>query len=315
MDLKELKIKKEKETKETGRFVIEPLPAGYGATLGTALRRVLLSSLPGGAVTEMRIQGVSHPFTTIKGVKEDVVELMLNLKKVRFKLHGDGPFEGTLEAKGKKVLKAGDIKISSEAVVANPDFKVATLTDRNTKLSISLLVERGIGYRSVEDREGGKVGAIPLDSIFSPVTKVVLSVEGTRMGRRTDLDRLVLEVTTDGTLKPSEAIEESAKILHGYFARIAGWEKQLPTEGEKEDVEKTESSLPKAGDKVRKTPTSDLGLPPRVLNTIEGAGIRTIGGLLQKSEEDLLGIQGFGESGLSKIKKALKKLGASLKEG
>lgn len=220
METINFEIKKEKETQDLGRFVIEPLPAGYGMTLGTALRRTLLSSLSGGAISEVRIQGVAHPFTTLKGVKEDVVELIMNLKKVRFSLHGDGPYEATLEAKGKKVVTAGDIKISSEAQVANPDFKIATLTDKDAKIALTLLVEKGTGYRSTEERGGGKVGVIPMDSIFSPVVKVGYWVEGTRVGRNTNFERLILEVTTDATIKPSEAISSAAEILREYFSRL-----------------------------------------------------------------------------------------------
>ena len=213
-------IKKEKETQDLGRFVVEPLPAGYGMTLGTALRRTLLSSLPGGAIAEVRIQGVAHPFTTLKGVKEDVVEIIMNLKKVRFSPRGEGPYEATLEAKGKKTVTAKDIQISSEAQVANPELKIATLTDKDAKIALTLLVEKGTGYRSAEERGGGKVGVIPMDSIFSPVVKVGYWVEGTRVGRKTNFERLILEVATDGTLKPSEAISSAAEILKDCFGRL-----------------------------------------------------------------------------------------------
>jgi DNA-directed RNA polymerase subunit alpha len=221
MEPLDFEIKTEKETAGLGRFVIEPLAEGHGVTLGTALRRVLLSSLPGAAVAEVRIQGVSHPFTTIKGVREDVVELLLNLKKVRFALRGDGPFEGTLEVKGKKAVTAGDIKISSEVVIANPDLKIATLTDKDSKLSLSLIVEKGVGYKPSEERERGKVGVIPLDSIFSPVVKVAFWTEGARVGRKTNFERLILEITTDETLKPSRALGQAAEILRNHLERIA----------------------------------------------------------------------------------------------
>lgn len=314
MDLKDLQIKKEKETKDSGVFVIEPLPSGYGITLGTALRRVLLSSLPGGAISEVRIQGVSHPFTTVKGVREDVVEIILNLKRVRFQIRGDGPFEGTLEAKGKKELTAKDIKVSSEVVVANPSAKIATLTDKSSKLSINLVVERGVGYRSAEERESDKVGVIPMDSVFSPVTNVSFSVEGARVGRRTDLDRLVVNVATDETIKPSQALEEAAKILQGYFARISGMETAGKKEKPAKAKETEKESTPEAPEEVRKTLVSDLGLSPRTLNTLEEASIKSVGGLLQKTEEDLLDIKGFGEAGLKEVVKALKKLDVALKE-
>ena len=314
MDLKDLKIKKEKETKNSGVFIIEPLPSGYGVTLATALRRVLLSSLPGGAISEIRIQGVSHPFTTIKGVGEDVVEILMNLKKVRFQIRGDGPFEGTLEAKGKKELKAKDIKISSEAVIANPDAKIATLTDKSSKLSVSLVVERGVGYRSAEERESDKVGVIPMDSIFSPVTNVSFMVEGARVGRRTDLDKLIINITTDETIKPSEALEAAAKILQGYFARIGGLEVAGKKEKAPKAKEPEKEPVAEVSEEVRKTPVSDLGLSPRTLNTLENSSIKSVGRLLQKTDEDLFDIKGFGEAGLKEVNKALKKLGAALRE-
>jgi DNA-directed RNA polymerase subunit alpha len=221
MESLDFEIKTEKENAGLGRFVIEPLPEGYGVTLGTALRRVLLSSLPGAAVAEVHIQGVTHPFTTVKGVREDVVELLLNLKKVRFTLRGDGPFEGTLDAKGKKSITAGDIKISSEVVIANPDLKIATLTDKDSKLSLSLIVEKGVGYKPSEERERGRIGVIPLDSIFSPVVKVSFWTEGARVGRKTNFERLILEITTDETLKPSRALGQAAEILRNHLERIA----------------------------------------------------------------------------------------------
>ncbi|MDP1710667.1 MAG: DNA-directed RNA polymerase subunit alpha [candidate division WWE3 bacterium] len=221
MENLDFELKTEKETAETGRFVIEPLPAGYGVTLGNALRRVLLSSLPGGAIAEVRIQGISHPFSTIKGLKEDVVELILNLKKVRFSLQGGGPYEATLEVKGKKTVSAKDIKVSSEVLIANPDLKIATLTDKDAKLSATLVVERGVGYKPVEEREGGRVGVIPIDSIFSPVINVAFWTEGTRVGRKTNFERLILEITTDCTIRPSAALAETAAILRGYFDKIS----------------------------------------------------------------------------------------------
>jgi DNA-directed RNA polymerase subunit alpha len=220
-------IKIEKETGGLGRFVIEPLPEGYGVTIGAALRRILLSSLPGAAVAEIRIQGVTHPFTTIKGVREDVVELLLNLKKVRFNLRGDGPVEGVIEAKGKKTITAGDIKASSELVIANPSLKIATLTDKDSKLSFSVMIEKGVGYKPSEERERGKVGVIPLDSIFSPVVKVAFWTEGARVGRKTNFERLILEVTTDETLKPSRALSQAAEILRSHFDKVVA---SLPSE-------------------------------------------------------------------------------------
>jgi len=313
MEDMQLTITKEKQSPTEGRFVLGPLPTGYGVTLGTSLRRVLLSSLPGGAITEVRIAGVSHPFTALKGVKEDVVEMLLNLKKIRFTLSGDGPFEATVEVKGKKSVSAEDMKVSSEVKVATPKAKIATLTDSSSKLSLNLLIEKGTGYRPAEDRESGKVGVIPLDAVFSPVVNVSFTVEETRVGRETNLDRLVLDVTTDGTIAPAFALEEAAKTLTSYFGKIAGEKEAKPKKAAKATDIKEDTS-DKVSDEVRKMAIADLKVSPRTLNTLEDGGIKTVGGLLQKSAEELTAMKGFGATGLKEIQKSLTKLGASLKE-
>ena len=307
-------IKKEKETATNGRFTIEPLPAGYGMTVGTALRRVLLSSLPGGAITEIKVQGAPHPFATIKGVQEDVVEIVLNLKKVRFQLKGDGPFEGTIEAKGKGTVKASDIKISSESKVVNGDLKLATLTDKNAKLTITVTVERGMGYRPAEEHGVERVGIIPMDATFSPVTKVAFTTEGTRVGRKTNLDKLILDIETDGTIKPSDALKDAAQILTSYFGLIAGVDKKKAVKEEAVEEKENAKSAPDASPEVRKAALSELKLSPRTLNTLESVGIKTVGGLMQKSESDLAAIKGFGATGIKEVKKSLAKLDAALKE-
>lgn len=311
---KEITVKKEKETKVTGQFVIEPLPSGYGHTLGNALRRVLLSSLPGAAIGEISIVDVSHPFTTIKGIKEDVIELILNLKKVCFIMHADEPLEGRIEAEGKKrgekVVTAGDIKLPSGVKVANPELKIATLTDKSAKLSIKLLVERGVGYKTSEEREGSRVGVIPMDSVFSPVTKVAYRVEETRRGRETNLDRLIVEITTDGTIKPSEALEKAAIILAGYLQPLTGKKPAKAVEiapaEKKEKVEGPPSE-------VRRLALSELNLSLQTVTVLTGVGIKSVGGLLQKSEEDLFAIRGFGERRLAEVKQELKGLGVALR--
>jgi DNA-directed RNA polymerase subunit alpha len=306
---KDVRIKKEKDTKDLGRFSIGPLPSGYGHTLGNALRRVLLSSLPGAAIAEVRFSGVSHPFTTIKGVKEDVIELILNLKKVRLTMHVDEPLEATIEAKGKKVVTAGDIKIGSGAEVVNPDLKIATLTDKSAKISARLLVERGVGYKPSEEREGSKVGVIPMDSVFSPVARVAYQVEEARRGRETDLDRIVMEVVTDGTIKPSAAVEQAASILVSYFGLLSG---EKPKKSESVSVDK---EVPGLSPKVRKQPLSELDLSTQTETILKKAGVKSIGGLLGKSEKGLLDIKGFGKRRVGEVKRELKKLGAVLKEG
>jgi len=308
---KEITIKKEKETKEEGRFVIEPLTYGYGHTLGNALRRVLLSSLPGAAVAEVSFEGVPHPFTTIKGVKEDLIELILNLKKVRFIMHVDGPLEARIEAKGKKEVTAGDIKISSGAEIANPELKVATLTDKSAKLSARLLVEKGVGYKPSEERQESRVGVIPMDSVFSPVTKVAYFVEETRRGRETNLDKLILEITTDRTLKPGEALEKATAILISYLEPLIGKKlKKAAEEALAEKGKKVEGPSPE----IRKLSLEELNLPPQTVTILTKGGIKTVGRLLQKTVEDLLSIRGFGERRLKDLERELKKLGVALKE-
>lgn len=309
IDPKDVTVKKEKEVKDKGRFVIEPLPAGYGYTLGNSLRRVLLSSLPGAAIAEVSFEGISHPFTTIKGVKEDVIELILNLKKVRFMIYTDEPLEARIEAKGKKEITAGDIKIASGADVANPGLKIATLTDKTAKLSVRLLVEKGVGYKPSEERGGSKVGVIPIDSIFSPVLKVAYWVEETRRGRETNLDRLIIEIITDGTIKPSKALENATNILMSYLEPVVGRKPEAVKVAAAEKERKAEGPPLK----VRKLALSDLDLSPQTITILTGAGIKSVGGLLQKTEEDLLAIRGFGERRVAEIKEELKKLGIALK--
>jgi len=304
IDTKEITIKKEKETKTSGRFIVEPLPSGYGHTLGSALRRVLYSSLPGAAISEVSFSGISHPFSTIKGVKEDVIELVLNLKKVRFAMSIDGPSEAQIEVTGKGIVTAGDIKTNAGVEVANPDFKLATLSDKSAKLSAKIRIEKGVGYKVVSGQAGSKMGAIPVDSIFSPVTRVVYLVEETRKGREADLDRLVMEITTDGTVTPSDALQKAVEVFISYLEVLRG--------GKKETA-KTAGKAKGLTTEVKKLPLSKLNLASQTLTILTGAGIKSVGGLAKKSREDLLGIKGFGERRVTEVEKELEKLGAALK--
>jgi len=207
------KIIKKKEN--FAQFVIEALYPGYGITIGNSLRRVLLSSLPGAAITQIKIKGVQHEFSTIPGVLEDVVEIMLNLKQLRFKLYTDEPQIATLNVKGEKEVKGGDFKVPSQVEIVNKDFHIATLTDKKATLEMEALIERGLGYEPVERRKKEKleIGVIPLDAIFTPIRKVNYRVENMRVGERTDFDRLFFEIETDGTITPEEAIAEASNIL------------------------------------------------------------------------------------------------------
>ncbi|MBI5401226.1 DNA-directed RNA polymerase subunit alpha [Candidatus Wolfebacteria bacterium] len=229
-------IKKVSETPTEGTFEIEGLYTGYGLTIGNALRRALLSSLPGAAVTQVKIHGVKHEFSTIEGVAEDVLELSLNLKKIRFKFHADEPQVLTLEVKGEKDVKAKDIKTNAQVEIVNPDLIIATLTSKKAELKMELTIEKGLGYVSVENRKAEKlpVGVVAIDAIFTPVTKVNFVIENMRVGEKTDYNRLKLFIETDGTIAPSTALHKSANILKDHFEKISAIEEKM--EEKKEEV-------------------------------------------------------------------------------
>ena len=243
-----VKIKKVSEKENEGVFEIEGLYTGYGLTLGNALRRVLLSSLPGAAITQIKIKGVDHEFSTIDGVMEDVVEITLNLKRVRFRFFADEPQTLILKVKGEKKVKAGDIKSSAQVEVANPDLHIATLTNKNAELEMEITVEKGLGYVPVEARKIEKlpIKTIALDAIFTPVSKVNFIVENMRVGERTDYNRLKLTVETDGTISPSKAVHKAANILKDHFDKVSAIETE---DLEIKEIEKT----PVAGKKEKKS--------------------------------------------------------------
>ena len=236
---KATKIVSQKHDK--GIFEIEALYPGYGVTLGNSLRRVLLSSLGGAAVTEAKIKGVSHEFSTISGIKEDVLGILLNLKQIRFRVFGDGPFTAVLKAKGVKIITAGDFKTPSQVEIMSKDFAIAHLTAKEAELEIEIQVEKGVGYEATENRRRGKeeIGTISLDAIYTPIRKVSYRVEQMRVGDRTDFDRLILEIETDGTLNPETALKEASRILVEQFEIIGGNLKE-------EEVKPQETEKPKA---------------------------------------------------------------------
>ncbi len=218
-----VKIKKISKTEKESTFEIEGLFAGYGLTISNALRRALLSSLPGAAVTQIKISGIKHEFSTIEGILEDVVEISLNFKKVRFKFFSDEPQILTLEAKGEKEIKAGDIKTNAQVEVVNPDLHIATLTDKKAELKMEITVEKGLGYVPVESRKTEKlpVGVVAIDAIFTPVTKVNFTVENMRVGERTDYNKVEMTIETDGTILPSQALRKASNILKDHFEIIS----------------------------------------------------------------------------------------------
>lgn len=304
------------EEKNRGVYEIEGLYPGYGHTLGNALRRVLLSSLKGAVITAVKIEGVNHEFSTISGVKEDVVDLCLNLKQVRFRFSGENQVPGTISVKGEKEVHAGDIKISSDAEVVNPELHIATLTDKKSLLEMELEVGSGRGYQGVQDREKQKVeiGKIALDASFSPVRSVNYEVENMRVGDRTDYNRLRIHITTDGSIEPREAFVEASKILVEQFQGLSG---VFRAEDAKESsVERKEGGeeVESYEDMIAKKKIEELDLSTRTMNALLEAGIKTIGGIMRRTEKKLLEVEGLGEKGIVEIKKALGNLGVTLKQ-
>ena len=295
------------------RFEIEELYPGYGITVGNSLRRVLLSSLPGAAVTQVKIKGVQHEFSTMSGVLEDVIVIMMNLKKMRFKMHTDEPQKAVLKIKGEKKIKGSDFKIPTQAELINKDCHIATITDKKTELEMEIQIEKGIGYEPVERRKkGGKlgIGTISVDAIFTPIRRVSFKVENMRVGERTDFDRLNLEIETDGTIAPEEAFLKSSEILVKHFSLFAEAFGKLGAAEKKKAPVKIE----KMEDDIAKTKIEDLKLSGRTLNILLNNNIKTVGGLLKKNKETLLGLEGMGDAGIKEVKKALKKIGKELKE-
>lgn len=287
-------IKKEKKSADYGKFIISPLEQGYGHTLGNSLRRVLLTSLPGAAITSAKISGVKHQFSTLKGVKEDIVEFVLNLKKVRLSYSGDKPVRATLSAKGPGEVKAKDIKVSADVKITNPELVLALLS-KNAKLDTQIEIEAGTGYSPAEERETRQIGLIPLDASFSPVVRVNYRVEETRVGRLTNYDKLILEIWTDETITPKEALDEASKILVSCFTQIVSPKKV------KKKKEKKEEGLGPVG----KLSVEEIGLPTRVANALVKAGYETVENLAKAKVNDLVKVRNLGEKSVKIISAAL----------
>ncbi len=303
-----------REEGNSGVYEIEGLYPGYGHTLGNSLRRIILSSLPGAAVTSVKIDGVNHEFSTIPGVKEDVIAIILNLKKIRFKLSTDETQTITLSAKGVRTVSAADLKIPGQVAVMNPDQVIATLTEKNSELSMELSVERGLGYvpKEVLHREKVEVGTIALDAVFTPIRKVHYEVENMRVGNRTDYNRLKLAIETDGIITPREALERSIETMIVQLKAIIGFEDREAYDEAAREMN-DETSLSSATTDPAKVKIEDLNFSVRTQKALASAGVRTIAGLSKKKEEDLLEISGLGEKGLEEIKTALEHYGLALK--
>ena len=297
-------------------FEIDGLYPGYGHTLGNSLRRIILSSLPGAAVTSVKIDGVSHEFSVIDGVKEDVITILLNLKKMNIQMLTDEPQTLTLKVSGPKEVTAKDIEIPGQVKIFNPDLHIATLSDKSGSLDMEIHIEKGLGFvqKEVLQKDKVDIGTLALDAIFTPIRRVNYEVANMRVGDKTDFNRLKMHIETNGTITPKEALEMSIETMINQLKAIIGFQEEvLPQESVKE--EETEESDPEepADKESLKTRIESLALSARTENALTNANIRTVGGLIRKKEEDLLEIDGLGEKGIQEIKKAISNLGVTLK--
>ncbi len=300
------KIEREAVARNYGKFVISPLEAGYGITVGNALRRILLSSLDGAAVTSIRVTDVPHEFSEIEGVREDVLQFMLNLKKLRLIVHEGDSARLRLEVKGEGVVTAADIIAPAEIEIVNPELYLLTVDDDKAHLEIEMNVERGRGYSPSDERGRLPIGELPTDAIFNPVRRVNFEVGRARVGQDTSFDRLILEIWTDGTIKPEEALSSSAQILMAHLRDIGGVTEESLMIAAQEEEE------PRVADEVYETPIENLDLTVRVFNSLKRTGITNVGevlDMLEKGEEAMLSIRNFGEKSLEELKERLMEKG------
>ncbi len=319
----------------SAKIIIDGCYPGYGTTLGNAIRRVLLSSLPGAAATSVKITDVLHEFSTIPGVTEDVIQIILNVKKVRFKLLEsiEEPIKVSIKEKGEKVVTAGDIKCPAGVEVVNKDAVIAVVTDKKADFEMEIEISRGLGYVPVEqqDRETNEIGVIAIDAIFTPIRRVNFTVENTRVGKRTDYDKITLYIETDGTITPLDAYEKSVEILLAQFESLKAMQKTEGIQQGEEDLIKVgdasasflsqdkkkidDNNLPSAGEQENylNIRVDSMGFSTRTANCLEKASITTIGDIIEKTESELLSIEGMGEKSIKEIKKAIGSYGFTLK--
>ncbi|MDO8594980.1 MAG: DNA-directed RNA polymerase subunit alpha [bacterium] len=307
-----------KEEGFSGVYEIDGLYPGYGHTLGNSLRRIILSSLPGAAITGIKLNGVEHEFSTIPGVKEDVVTIILNLKRVRIAMHSDEAQNVTISAKGIKTVTAESIEHPGQITILNPEQHIATLTEKSSELIVEMKVEKGLGYipKEILQKDRVEIGQITLDAIFSPIRRVNYEVENMRVGNRTDFNRLKLSIETDGSLTPKEALEKSISVMISQLKAIVGFEEEAPvSESAEAEQSAEENAVPKReiDTELLKTRIETIGLTQRTSNALSSANIRTLGGLVRKKEEDILDIDGLGTKGVQEIKKVLSGMGITLK--
>jgi len=291
-----------------GKFIVEPLPLGFGHSLGNALRRTLLSSLEGAAITQVKVEGAPHLFTTIKGIKESVLEVILNLKQLRFIFEGEGPFKIKLEAKGKKKLFGKDIE--SEVEIVNKDLYIGEITDTKGKLMIEAKVERGLGYLQAKEQKEKEFGFIPIDAFFSPIKKVNFKVEESRVGGKTDYDRLIIELSTDGSISPEKVLRKATLLLSKYFDHFLSGKDAPLTKTEKTVEEKQKEAL---NNKFNEIIIDELNLPSRIINALLREKIETVADLIKAGKGRLSTMKGVGKKSIELIEEELKKMEIEMK--
>lgn len=291
------------ENERYGKFVIEPLEEGYGHTLGNSLRRVMLTSIKGAAITSVTIDGVKHQFSTLAGLKEDIVELLLNIKKVRLHIEDDKEVKLHLFKKGEGEIYASDIEVPAGVSIANPDHYLGTLSDKKAKLEIEMVARTGYGYEKADQRKSDRIGELVVDSIFTPVTRVNYKIEATRVGRMTNLDKLIIEIWTDGSAYPKSVLEEAAKLLVSYFLQI-----YQPKAEVKEGVAVT----PSVSEEILKMRIEELDIPTRIVNALGNGGIETIGQLLGTPRSELAKVKNLGGKSLAIVEEKLREKGVAL---
>ncbi len=298
-----------------GIYEIDGLFPGYGHTLGNSLRRIILASLPGAAVTQVKIDGVQHEFSTIVGVREDVITILLNLKRVRFELHGDEPMTVTLKKSGIGLVTAADIVCPTQVEVLNKDQQIAEITAKGTALEMEIRIERGLGYvaREIHQRDKVEIGTIALDAVFTPIRRANYEVENMRVGDRTDYNRLRISIETDGTISPRAALEKSIEIMIHQLKAVIGFQDQV-THAVSESAAPAVQTAEVVDTEVLKTRIETLELTSRTLQALEAASIRTVGGLVRKKKDDILALDGIGPKGVEEIVNLLGDMGLSLAE-
>lgn len=297
-------MKIETETERYGKFFIEPLTQGYGQTLGNSLRRVLLTSLSGSAITSVKIEGVKHQFSTLPGLKEDILELILNVKKIRLSIEGDEAVSMKLSKKGLGEFTAGDIEVPAGVVIVNPELVLGTLADKKSEIDITFTAGKGFGYMTAEELAVNEIGVIPVDALFSPIVRVNYRVEATRVGRMTNLDKLVMEIWSDGTVKPSVAVKEAGTILINYFTQFVS-PKALATEP-------VVISAPTVSDEILKMRIEELDIPTRIVNALSNGGIETVANMISTPRSELMKVKNLGSKSLSIVEEKLKDKGVVL---